>query len=531
MKEKEIFLYSKNIKNDTDFNIWFCFPSNYIFGMSALGFLYVYKLFDLQQNYFVERIFTDTEKTKLQFNQVDLMGFSVSFEIDFLAIFTIFDKYKIPYKSFDRGAEYPLIFGGGPVLSSNPEPYSAFFDFIVVGDGEGVNLAVSEVIRTNKNLAKKEILKKLSQIEGVYVPSLTKFDVERNIVTDLKGNNIEIRKQTSGLSECVCSPILTEKSFFSNTFIIEVARGCPQKCRFCLASYLNLPYRCADFDEIISNIDLGLKHTNKLALLGALVSAHPRFDDICDYIYQKIQNGQHIELSISSLRVNRVSEKVIQTLVACGQKHVTVAFEAGSERLRKVINKNLTEHEIFDFVELAQKNGLKGLKIYAMIGLPTETEEDIKELIDLMKRLKNHYKQFDFTISFATFVPKAHTPFQYCARENTKSLEKKYSFIKKNLSKIGIKVRVSSVKWDDVQTILSRGDRRFCDYAVEVYKKGANLGAFKKVYKEMVKKQLLPPLEEIVFASKDIDKNLPWDFIKMSPELDNLRKDYTNSMQ
>ena len=301
-----------------------------------------------------------------------------------------------------------------------------------------------------------------------------------------------------------------------------MVRGCPQRCGFCLASYLNLPVRFCEYEDIISSIDEGLKYTNKIALLGALITAHPRFDDICNHILKRKSEVPNLELSVSSLRADSISPIIIKTLVECGQKHSTIAIEAGSERLRKVINKNLTENQIFNTVRTAFENGLKGLKIYAMIGHPTETMDDIKEIVDLAKRLKKDFKSFDFTFSFATFVPKAHTPFEFCQREDIKSLEKKYEFLKKEFHKLGVKIRTSSVKWDYWQALLSRADRRIAPYLIEVYKNGANLGAFKNSYKSIQDKYSLPSSDDFVVRKRTFDEVLPWDFIKMYPSKESL---------
>lgn len=521
--EGEKFLYNKTSKNNTDLNIWTAFPSIYNFGMSSLGYLSIFKSFDTQENYFVERIFADTEKTQLDIKDVDIFCFSMSFEIDFLNIFKIMEKYGLPLKAIERGEEFPLVFAGGPVVSTNPEPFCEFFDFIMPGDGEDI-VKISECIRENKHLSKSERLKKLDELGLVYVPSLTEYDPKTRKVTK-NGRDFEVKKICSNLPMCVATPILTERSYFSNTYIIELVRGCPQKCGFCLASYLNLPIRFASYEQIIENIEFGLKHTNKIAFLGALISSHPRFDDICGYIYDKIQNGENIELSVSSLRADSISPAVVKTLVAAGQKHTTIAIEAGSDRLRKVINKNLTEEQILKTVKIARENGLKGLKIYAMIGLPTETQEDIKEMVELAKKLKKENKGFDFTFSFATFVPKAHTPFQFCSREDTKSLEKKYNYIKKKFHALGVKARCSSVKWDYIQALFSRGDRRLNDYAQRVYKDVGNLGSFKNIYKEMKKEKLLPEGDYFALREISFEENNPWDFIKTYTSKEELIKE------
>lgn len=213
-------------------------------------------------------------------------------------------------------------------------------------------------------------------------------------------------------------------------------------------------------------------------------------------------------------------------LVKSGQKTATIAIEAGSDRLRKIINKNLSEEQIFSMIKIAQENGLQGLKIYAMIGLPTETYEDLDELLDLISRLKKEHKGFDLTLSFATFVPKAQTPFQYCERESTKSLEKKYEYLKKEFHKLGVKIRCSSVKWDYIQALFSRGDRRLSDYLVEVFESGANIGCFKNTYKKFQKAKLLPNSDYCAISALDTNANTPWDFIKILPNSDLIKEEY-----
>ena len=272
-------LYNRPIKNP-EINIWMAFPAIESFGMSSLGYMSIVKTLDMRADYFVEKIFTDTKNTQLLPSQVDVMGFSVSFEIDFLGMFSILDKYSIPLKSAERNENHPLIFGGGPVLTANPEPFCEFFDFIIVGDAENIDKNVIDVIKENKTLSKTEILQKLSELKGIYVPSLTVY-TEKEGVKNKDGSDFSVEKISSPLSNCITTPVLSDKSFFSNTYVIEIVRGCPQRCAFCIASYLNMPYRYCDSDKIIESIDEGLKHTNKIALLGALITAHPEFDKIC----------------------------------------------------------------------------------------------------------------------------------------------------------------------------------------------------------------------------------------------------------
>ncbi len=492
----EKFLYNRINSKNTDFVMWMGFPGIYSFSMSSLGYLWMFKTIDEIEGVNIERICSDTENTQYNISDVKVFGFSFSFDMDFLTIFSMLEKYNLPLKAKERD-KFPLIFAGGPVVSANPEPYKDFFDFFIIGDGEDVNLKVIDICKSNQDKTKDYILKHLSEIEGVYVPKYPK----------------KVKKLTKKLSECIYTPVLSENAFFKDTFILEMSRGCANRCGFCLASYLNLPLRCVPYDELLKTIDLGLDYTNKIALLGAQISAHPHFHDVCKYIYNKIQNGEKIEMSVSSLRVDAITPDVVKTLVAAGQKNSTLAIEAGSDRLRKVINKNLTEEQIFDAVKIARDNGLKGLKFYGMIGLPTETQEDLFEIIELARKLKKENKGFDISFGFSSFVPKPHTPFQWCGRENTKSLEEKSNFLKKELHKLGITAHVSSIKWDYWQTVLSRGDASLNDLIFKAYKYGGKLGAFKKAAKEL-------KINSDSFATDNysFEKELPWDFIEINPD-------------
>lgn len=493
---KDIYLYD-SIKNKcADYTLWMAFPGIKSFALSSLGFLWVFKGIDEMEDINAEMIFSDTKKTRFNYNEVNIMGFSFSFDMDFLTIFSMLEKYKIPLKTIDRSENSPLIFAGGPVVTANPEPYKEFFDFIIIGDGEDINLEVVRLCKENKDKPRNELLNLLSKLEGVYVPSV---------------NQKSVKKITKRLEECIYTPILSEDAFFKNTFIVEVARGCANRCGFCLASYLNLPLRFMPYDELIKVIEMGLEKTNKIALLGAQISAHPHFKDICSYVYQKIQNGQEIEMSVSSLRIDAVKPDIVKTLVAAGQKNSTLAIEAGSERLRKLINKNVTEEQIFKAVKISRENGLKGLKFYGMLGLPTENDNDIAELLRLAKRLKEENKGFDISFGFSSFVPKPHTPFQWCGRENTKSLESKVNYLKKEFHKLGITVHFSSIKWDYWQAVLSRGDATLSDYLIDVYNNGGKIGAFKACAKNKI--------DADYFALENLDYNvqLPWDFIDVKP--------------
>lgn len=492
----EKFLYKRNPKKNADYNIWMAFPGCYSFALSSLGYLHIFRLMDEMEEVNVERVYSDSTKTEIQFKDVNAIAFSSSFDLDFMSIFSMFDKYKIPYKTSDRDKNMPIIFCGGPVVTANPIPYKDFFDFMIIGDGEQLNTNVVTILADNKDKPKDEILKLLAKLNGVYVPTL---------------NQEKIVKNSCKIENCVYTPILSDDAFFKDMFIIEISRGCANCCGFCMASYLNLPVRFAPYENIIEAIDLGLQYTNKIALLGAQVSIHPKFKQICEYIAQKVQKNPEIEMSISSLRVDAVDDAMIKTLVSAHQKHVTIAIEAGSERLRKVINKNITEEQIKHTVETARLNGLKGVKVYAMIGIPTETQEDLNEMVRVAKELKQANKGFDISFAFSSFIPKPHTPLQWCGRFSTKELEKRQNFLQKEFHKIGVKTSFSSIKWDYWQTVLSRGDDKISDFIIDVYKNGSKLGAFKKAAKDKFNP------DDYALRDFNVNEALSWDIIDLPP--------------
>lgn len=492
----EKFLYKRNPKKNADYNIWMAFPGCYSFALSSLGYLHIFRLMDEMEEVNVERVYSDSTKTEIQFKDVNAIAFSSSFDLDFMSIFPMFDKFKIPYKTSDRDKNMPIIFCGGPVVTANPIPYKDFFDFMIIGDGEQLNTNVVTILADNKDKPKDEILKLLAKLNGVYVPTL---------------NQEKIVKNSCKIENCVYTPILSDDAFFKDMFIIEISRGCANCCGFCMASYLNLPVRFAPYENIIEAIDLGLQYTNKIALLGAQVSIHPKFKQICEYIAQKVQKNPEIEMSISSLRVDAVDDAMIKTLVSAHQKHVTIAIEAGSKRLRKVINKNITEEQIKHTVETARLNGLKGVKIYAMIGIPTETQEDLNEMVRVARELKQANKGFDISFAFSSFIPKPHTPLQWCGRFSTKELEKRQNFLQKEFHKIGVKTSFSSIKWDYWQTVLSRGDDKISDFIIDVYKNGSKLGAFKKAAKDKFNP------DDYALRDFNVNEALSWDIIDLPP--------------
>ena len=281
LNQNNIVLYEPILAEMDCLNLVMAYPTCESFALSSLGYMWLSKILDEHNDVKMTQVFTDS-KTFPNTDCIEALAFSISYEMDFMGVFEILEKLGVEVFSEKRGNL--LIFAGGPVITSNPQPFSNIFDFFLIGDGEALIKKVSEVLFSLKNSAKDEKLKALSCVEGVFVPKYPK----------------PTKKVSEALVNCVHTPVISEKSYFSNTFIIEVERGCYNRCGFCLASYLNLPVRYVDYDEIIQKIELGLKYTQNIALLGAQVSAHPDFDKICNYVIQKIESGENINLNFSS---------------------------------------------------------------------------------------------------------------------------------------------------------------------------------------------------------------------------------------
>ncbi|MCQ2743379.1 MAG: B12-binding domain-containing radical SAM protein [bacterium] len=482
----EKFLYTPNTIN-RNYKLTMAYPSKEEFALSSLGYMWLSKIADTTEGIDLKRISTDTPN--LPFKNTDAIAFSMSFDFDYYGVFEILEKNNIPFFSSERDENQPLIFAGGHVITTNPRPYDKIFDFMMIGDGEDSFKEILELFKLGYD--KKTLLEKLSEIEGIYVPNKT----------------LKVKKCTAKLNSVIYTPVLNEKSYFKNTFIVELQRGCMNRCAFCTASYLNFPFRSYSYKNIISAIDDGLKYTDKIALLGAQITSHPDFNQIMDYIKTKMLAGEQIKLGISSLRTDSITAEIIKTLVLGGQKTSTIAIEAASEHLRKFINKNLTDKQIFNAVKICSENGLTGLKIYSMIGIPTETQDDIESFLTLAKKLKLEFKGFDLSFSFSSFVPKPNTPFERMPREETKSLEKKQKYLEKEFAKLGIESKFSSIKWDYWQTVLSRGDSSFGEFLVKTYLKGKGLSSFKSAIKEVgidISKAV---------NGRSYDEKQPWDFI------------------
>jgi radical SAM superfamily enzyme YgiQ (UPF0313 family) len=297
-------------------------------------------------------------------------------------------------------------------------------------------------------------------------------------------------------------------------------------CRFCLASYLTLPFRTASLEgSLIPAIERGLTVTNRLGLLGASVSQHPEFETLLDYLAQP--QYEQVRLSIASVRTNTVTEKLAKTLAQRDTKSITIAIESGSEKVRQIVNKKLTNAEIKQAAINAKRGGLTGIKFYGMVGIPGEDLEDVQATVDLLKQIKKEVTGLRLTLGCSTFVPKAHTPFQWFGVNP--AAEKRLQFLQKQLRPQGIDFRPESYNWSVIQTLISRGDRRLAPLLTLTRHYGDTLGSYKRAFKEL--KRTLPPLDFYVYQDWNLDQILPWQHLEGPLPTTTLEKHLAESKQ
>lgn len=491
----------------------FAFPNEYTIGITSLGYQIIWAMLAQRSDLAVSRLFTDSCDPLP--TSVELLGFSMSWELDYANILSMLESLKIPILAAERDDSHPLVFGGGPVLTANPEPFAAFFDVILLGDGEVVLDAFVEAYQSVRGRDRTTQLHQLATVPGIYIPVLYEarytsptgpLECVQPVDADIPAI---VEKQTYRGNTLSASSVVTEKAAWENIYMVEVVRSCPEMCRFCLASYLTLPFRTAPIaGGLIPAVEKGMAVTNRLGLLGASVTQHPEFDELLDYLNQP--QFDDVRLSIASVRTNTVNQKLTETLTRHDTKSITIAIESGSERLRQIVNKKLATDDIVAAAVNAKAGGLSALKLYGMAGIPGELPEDLEITADLMLKLKKVAPGLRLTLGCSTFVPKAHTPFQWFGVN--RQAEKRLKLLQKRLRPKGIDFRPESYNWSIIQALISRGDRRLTPLLLQAREFGDSLGSYKRAFKEL--KGQLPPLEFYVHEDWAQEQPLPWDHIR-----------------
>jgi radical SAM superfamily enzyme YgiQ (UPF0313 family) len=505
-------LFTPASLGDRPIPLIFAFPNEYSVGITSLGYQVVWAMLAQRSDVDVSRLFTDVSEPLPA--RAELMGFSLSWELDYVNVLNLLAAQRIPLRAAERTDHQPLVFGGGPVLTANPEPFAAFFDVVLLGDGETLLDDFLDAYQQVRGASRQTQLKALAQVPGVYVPGLyevTYQAVDGPIAAIAPIDNAippVVTKQTYRGNVLSASTVVSEKAAWENIFMVEVVRSCPEMCRFCLASYLTLPFRAASIEaSLIPAIAQGLTVTRRLGLLGASITQHPEFEALLDYLNRPEYDD--VQLSMSSVRTNTVNAKLATTLVNHGAKSITIAIESGSQQVRDIVNKKLSSDEILAAAQQAKAGGLQGLKLYGMAGVPGESEADLEKTADLMIQLKKQVPGLRLTLGCSTFVPKSHTPFQWYGVN--RQAEKRLALLQKRLRPNGIDFRPESYSWSVIQALISRGDRRLADLLELTRDYGDSLGSYRRAFKQL--KGKLPPLDFYVYQTWPADQILPWEHL------------------
>ena len=522
------------------------YPNTYFVGMSNLGFHIIYEEINLRNDSVCERIFLPEKKeleaydktktplmsveTQRPMHQFDVVAFDVTFEMDYFHIPLMLRHGRVPIMGKDRTEFDPIVIAGGPCATFNPEPFADFIDAFIIGEGEGIVSRVLDIIRDGKmeGLDRHAILRQLANISGVYVPSLYvpiySDDGEFKGYHIAEGAPKTIKRHFEMLTSGGETVVATNYTEFGAMYIIEVARGCGRHCRFCMAGYCFRVPRVRPLEILKEGVDRAEKLGKKVGLMGAAISDYPEVDELVTYIRSK-----DMRYSCASLRADSLTQAVVDGLADSGQKTITIAPETGSERLRRVINKGISEEHLQNAATLSAKSGIQHMRLYIMIGLPTETDEDIEAIVGLAERTQAHMAEVGckgrLTLSINPFIPKPFTPFQWMAMDNQKTVEKKLQYIKKALQKNRrIEVLVESPKEAYIQGILARGDRRL----------GAVLAACaadrgSKSFKAEMKAAGLD-MDEMNYRERSFDEFLPWSHLDMGMDDGYLEMEWKRSV-
>ncbi len=430
------------------------YPNSYHLGMSNLGVQAIYRFLNNYPDAVCERVFYDPKEDSLPLAMESLrpitdfavIAFSVSYELDYFNITQILKAAGIPLYARDRDATHPLLIAGGPCITANGMPLAPFFDCLCIGEAEAILPSMLPVLRDGASEDRPEFRKQLATLPGVYVPGYSRQPAARRWVKNLDDFSTH-------------STVLTRDTELGEMYLIEVERGCNWGCKFCLVSNCFKPMRFHSVESLLAQGKEGLKYRRKLGLLGPAVTDHPHIEEIVSKLSE-----MGAEISVSSLRIKPLVVSVLSDVIEGGARTVALAPEAGSQRLRDFIGKRINDDDILKAVEKVALQGIGQLKLYFMIGLPTETDDDILEIVKLVRkcreRMEMHYPSSRITLTVSAFIPKAITPFQREGMESIEVLNRRLALLKNNLPNKGFSVKNESVEWAEVQAVLSRGDEK-----------------------------------------------------------------------
>lgn len=520
------------------------YPNVYHLAMSNLGFQSMYRYFNLMPGVACERVFLpDPEderemggltsfETGRPLSDFDLFAFSVSFENDYVHVLKILDLARIPFLARDRDERHPLVLIGGAMTFINPEPLADFADVMIIGEGEETSDRYLDLFQQDRGRDRASHLRAAATIPGVYIPSLAATYEAQEVPHDLLTPAPVEKQQRPDLADHVAySAIVTDRTAFSDLFLIEISRGCPRHCRFCAVSYIYPKFRTVPAQRVLEVVrDCRVRYGrdgqpgfDRVGLVSSAVCDYQETDALCEGLLD-----MGLRVSVSSLRIDLLTDGLLNALARSGQETMTVAPEAGSYRLRKAIKKTMTDEQILDGAGRALDRGIRNLKVYAMVGLPTETEEDLQALVDLTLKLRKLMQERQggragrLSLSVNPFIPKPLTPFQWCRMEPMQEIKRRVRFIERGIGKHA-EVGVENYRSAYLEGILSRGGREMSDFLIAIHRCA---GDWKRAARETGL-----DVDACLAEQPDRMAAQPWDFIYHDGERDKLDRELNRALK
>jgi len=481
------------------------YPNTYHVGMSSLALHSLYGMLNAEPDVVCERVFQGYRhpdrhsvpislETQRRLPDFGILAATFSFELDYLNFVTMLNNAGIPPLASDRDDSWPLIMAGGPAVSANPQPMADLCDAFMIGEVEEILPQLLQALRDGLAQSKRSALQDLDTIPGVYVPPQT--TEERN--------SVPCRVRRQWVKELDLYPthtsVFTPATQFGDMYLIEIARGCGRGCRFCLAGHIYRPPRERTAALLLERIRSAQRFRSKVGLVSATVSDYSQIEELVRGL-----QDMGMQISVSSLRVDPLPEPLLAAIAASGTRTLTVAPEAGSERLRSAIGKNIHRDHILSVAERASRHGFPELKLYFMVGLPGENEGDVQAIVELVQDVVRAFRRH-VSVSTACFVPKAHTSFERHTMAPVPVLRKRLRQVQKSLRSIGVRVASESAAWANVQAVLARGDRRLGPALASL--QAPTLANWKRALHDHGLNA------ESYTRARDKSEHLPWGFIR-----------------